>query len=86
MAFKKKICSQCESDDAFMEWLKEVIGDCAYKEHASNLDMDEVLASKEASTYEGKCFRSCIGETTGIVSSIYVLQQINSNYASFSFV
>lgn len=60
---------QCESDDEGLEWLKEVIGDCATKERVSNIDIDEVLASKEASTYAGKCFRACIGETTGIVST-----------------
>lgn len=60
---------QCKSEDEGMEWLKEVISDCAAKEHASSIDIDEVLAYKEASTYNGKCFRACIGETTGIVST-----------------
>lgn len=62
---------QCESEDEGLEWLKEVISDCATKEHASNIDIEEVLANKEASTYSGKCFRACIGETTGIVCTIF---------------
>lgn len=49
------VFSQCESDDPGLQWLKEVIADCAIKEHVSNVDVDEILAYKEATTYEGKC-------------------------------
>lgn len=71
---------QCDSEDEGMEWLKEVISDCATKEHATSIDINEVLAYKEASTYEGKCFRACIGETTGIVSTSSTLKLVQVTY------
>lgn len=58
-----------------MAWLQQVVSDCAIKENAAGTDIDEILAYKSASTYQGKCFRACIGEATGIVSSIIFTQK-----------
>lgn len=73
---------QCESNDEGLEWLQEVVGECATKENASNIDIDEVLAGKEASTHSGKCFRACIGESTGIVRRIFI-KPFNATFIYF---
>lgn len=51
-----------------MDWLQQIVHDCAAKENAPDSVIEELYTGKVASTYEAKCVRACIGETIGFVS------------------
>lgn len=59
-------------EDEVSNWLDQITQECAVEEGATQSDIDEALAFELPSTQVGRCFHACLGEKSGIVSSLMI--------------
>lgn len=63
-----------------MEMFLKLANECAAKEGASSVDVDEMATHKPASSKAGKCLRACLSETVGMVRCRLILFRFYFNF------